>query len=101
MWETTMDVYLIVIGKTGTGYSAHCPDVPGCASVSKTVEDVMANMKKALRLHFEGMVEDGEPIPEPSNVDSYREVMKDLDSERYFVAHVRVDTQELAGALSH
>lgn len=89
---------LTLIGKTRTGYSAHCPDVPGCASVGKTVEDVMANMKKALRLHFEGILEDGEPIPEPSNVDSYREVMKDLDSERYFVAHVRVDSNELATA---
>jgi predicted RNase H-like HicB family nuclease len=96
-----MAVYLIVIGKTETGYSAHCPDVPGCASVGKTVEDVLANMKKALALHIEGMIEDGEPIPEPSDVDSYREAMKDLDLDRYFLAHVQVDTQGLAAASAH
>ncbi|MCI0463643.1 MAG: type II toxin-antitoxin system HicB family antitoxin [Gemmataceae bacterium] len=83
-----MATYLIVIGKTATGYSAHCPDVLGCASVGKTVEEVVANMKKALALHFEGMAEDGDPIPEPGGVESYREVMKDLDVDRDFLAHV-------------
>jgi predicted RNase H-like HicB family nuclease len=58
-----METYLLVIGKTATGYSAHCPDVPGCASVGKTADEVVANMKKALELHFEGMAEDGDAIP--------------------------------------
>ena len=43
-----METYLVVIGRTATGYSAHCPDVLGCAAVGKTVEAVLANMKKAL-----------------------------------------------------
>ncbi len=53
-------------------------------------------MKKALELHFEGMVEDGEPIPQPGGVDSYREVMKDLDLDQYFLAHVQIDTSQFA-----
>ena len=91
-----MEVYLIVIGKTATGYSAHCPDVLGCASVGKSAEEVIANMKEALELHFEGMVEDGDPLPKPGGVDSYREVMKDLDLDRYFLAHVQIDTSRFA-----
>ena len=87
-----MEIYLIVIGKTSTGYSAHCPDVLGCAAVGKTVEQVVANMKSAMELHFEGMMEDGEPLPKPGGVDSYRDVMKDLDLEMYFLAHVQIDT---------
>src|SRR5437870_12446464 len=87
-----MEVYLILIGKTATGYSAHCLDVPGCAAVGKTVEEVVANMKKALELHFEGMEEDGDPLPKPGGVNSYREVMKDLDLDQYFLAHVQIDT---------
>jgi hypothetical protein len=67
-----MDMYLIVIGKTATGYSAHCPDVLGCAAV--------------------GMEEDGDPIPKPGGVKAYRAVMKDLDMDRYFLAHVQIDT---------
>jgi predicted RNase H-like HicB family nuclease len=96
-----MATYLIVIGKTATGYSAHCPDVLGCASVGKTVEEVVANMKKALALHFEGMAEDGDPIPEPGGVESYREVMKDLDVDRDFLAHVQIDTSRFVAPVGH
>jgi predicted RNase H-like HicB family nuclease len=96
-----METYLILIGKTATGYSAHCPDVLGCAAVGKTVEEVVANMKNALELHFEGMVEDGEPIPQPGGVASYRAVMKDPDLDRYFLAHVRIDTRQFASPASH
>jgi predicted RNase H-like HicB family nuclease len=96
-----MATYLIVIGKTATGYSAHSPDVLGCAAVGKTVEEVVANMRTALEMHFEGMAEDGESIPQPGGVDSYREVMKDLDLDRYFLAHVRIDTSQFAIQASH
>jgi predicted RNase H-like HicB family nuclease len=96
-----MDTYLIVIGKTQTGYSAHCPDVLGCASVGKTVEAVVANMKQALELHFEGMVEDGDQIPKPGGADSYREAMKDMDPDEYFLAHVQVDTSRYTAPLTH
>ena len=93
-----METYLIVIGKTATGYSAHCPDVLGCAAVGKTVEEVIANMKKALALHFEGMIEDGEPIPKPGGAASYREVMKDLDADQYFLGHIQIDRSRFAVA---
>jgi predicted RNase H-like HicB family nuclease len=95
-----MATYLLVIGKTGTGYSGHCPDVPGCASVGKTVEEVMANMKKALTLHFEGILEDGEPLPKPGGVASYRKVMKDLDVEHYVLGHTEIDTNRVKALVS-
>lgn len=87
-----METYLIVIGRTATGYSAHSPDVPGCAAVGKSVEEVLRNMKKALALHFEGMAEDGDPLPKPGGVKSYGQVMKDLDVDHYFLGHVQLDT---------
>ena len=96
-----METYLIVIGRTSTGYSAHCPDVLGCAAVGKTVEEVVANMKKALALHFDGIVEDGQPIPKAGGVDSYREVMKDLDVDHYFLGHVQIDTSRFPASVGH
>lgn len=93
-----MAIYLVVIGKTSTGYSAHCPDVPGCAAVGKTVEQVVANMKAALEFHFEGMAEDGDAIPKPGGISSYRTVMKELDVDRYILAHVEIDTGRFAAA---
>jgi predicted RNase H-like HicB family nuclease len=91
-----MATYLVVIGKTWTGYSAHCPDVQGCAAVGKSVENGLANMKRALEFHFEGMREDGEAIPKPRGAQLYREVMKDLDVDRYFLGHVQIQAGKMA-----
>jgi hypothetical protein len=46
------------------------------------------------------MVEDGEPIPKPGGIASYRQVMKGLDVDHYFLAHVQIDTSRFAPALS-
>ncbi len=94
-----METYLIVIGRTSTGYSAHCPDVPGCASVGKTVEQVVANMKKALELHFEGMAEDGDPPPRARGVACYRKLVKHLDVAQFFLGHVQIDTSRFTAAV--
>ena len=94
-----METYLVVIGRTSTGYSAHCPDVPGCAAVGRTVDEVVANMKKALEFHFEGMAEDGDVIPKPGGVNSYRQVMRDLDVDQYLLAHVQMDAAHFATSI--
>ena len=94
-----MDSYLLVISRTATGYSTHCPDVPGFATVGETVEGTLANMKKALEFHFEGMVEDGDPIPKPGGVKSYRDVMKDLDVDHYFLAHVQINSKRFVATV--
>ena len=90
-----MDTYLVVIGRTATGYSAHCPDVLGCAAVGETVEEVLSNMKEALEFHFDGMAEDGELIPKPGGAASYRMVMKDLDVDHYLLGHVQIDASRI------
>ena len=53
-------------------------------------------MKKALEFHFEGLAEDGESIPQPSGVASYRKALKETDLDQYFLGHVRIDTQRIA-----
>jgi predicted RNase H-like HicB family nuclease len=94
-----MATYLVVIGRTSTGFSAHCPDIMGCAAVGKTIEEVLANMKKAVEFHFEGILEDGDPIPKPGGAGSYRRVMKDLDVNHYFLGHIQVDTRRIAATV--
>jgi predicted RNase H-like HicB family nuclease len=57
--------YLVVVEKGDNNYSAYAPDIPGCATVGDTVEETLHNMLEALELHFEGLLEDGDPIPKP------------------------------------
>jgi predicted RNase H-like HicB family nuclease len=69
-----MKKYLIVIEKTGTGYSAFSPDVPGCASTGATKEEVERNIQEAIEFHIEGLREEGYDIPEPSTYSSYVDI---------------------------
>jgi predicted RNase H-like HicB family nuclease len=45
------------------------PDFPGCITAGKTLEEARTMAVEALALHIEGMMEDGEAIPEPSTLD--------------------------------
>jgi len=57
--------YAVIIEWAETNYSAYVPDLPGCVSTGRTVEETTRNIQEALELHLEGMQADGDPIPEP------------------------------------
>ena len=65
--------YAVVIESGSNNYSAYVPDLPGCASTGKTLEEVERNIKEAIEFHLEGLREDGEPIPQPSTLCEYVE----------------------------
>lgn len=61
--------YLIVIeGDHESNYSAYAPDLPGCVAAGATVEECQREMGDAVRFHIEGLRQEGEAIPEPSDV---------------------------------
>lgn len=61
-----MRKFLVVIEKAANNYSAYSPDLPGCVATGETKEAVEANMQEAIRMHLEGLREDGLPIPDPA-----------------------------------
>lgn len=69
-----MKKYLVVIEKTGTGYSAYSPDLPGCVSTGGTREEVERNMGEAIEFHLDEFRQSGYPIPEPQTYSQYIEV---------------------------
>jgi predicted RNase H-like HicB family nuclease len=69
-----MRMYLSVVEKTGTGYSAYSPDLDGCVATGRTREEVESEMQEAIAFHLEGMAQSGEPIPEPRTYSGYVEV---------------------------
>jgi predicted RNase H-like HicB family nuclease len=66
--------YPVVIEKTGTGFGAYVPDLPGCVSTGPTIQETERNIRKAIEFHLDGMREDGTPIPQPSAVAAYIEL---------------------------
>ena len=69
-----MSKYLIIIEKTGTGYSAYSPDLPGCVATGKTRQETENEMKDAIEFHIEGLRLNGNEVPKPSSLASYCEV---------------------------
>ncbi len=59
-----MRQYLVLIENGPDNLSAYVPSLPGCITTGKTRSDVLENMMEAIQLHLEGMVEDGDPIPD-------------------------------------
>ena len=69
----TMAKYAVVIEKTGNGYAAGLPALPGCVAAGDTLEETKALIVKAVRFHVEGLAEDSLPVPEPLSPDLWQE----------------------------
>ncbi|WMJ08831.1 type II toxin-antitoxin system HicB family antitoxin [Nitrosomonas sp. sh817] len=66
--------YAIVVEKAGINYSAYVPNLPGCIATGSTIEETERDIREAIGLHIEGMMEDGLPIPQPTTIVQYIEV---------------------------
>jgi predicted RNase H-like HicB family nuclease len=61
-----MTEYAVVIERSPNNYGAWVPDLDGCVSTGKTLEEVKVNITEAITMHLELMREHGQAIPEPS-----------------------------------
>lgn len=46
------------------GYFAHSPLLPGCYTDGLTIEETRENMREAIQLHVEMLIENGDPVPQ-------------------------------------
>ncbi len=60
--------FSVVIEKDQDGYFGFCPSLQGCYTQGATYEEVLANLKDAIRLHVEDRLEAGEEISQPEVV---------------------------------
>jgi predicted RNase H-like HicB family nuclease len=65
--------YAVVIEKAEGNYSAYVPDLPGCAATGRTIAEVEAEIREAIRFHIEGLKADGAPVPPPTSIAEYVE----------------------------
>lgn len=55
----------IVLQPGEDGYwVVECPSLPGCISQGQTCDDAITNIKEAISLYIESLMEHGDPIPE-------------------------------------
>ncbi len=60
--------FSVVVEKDKDGYFAFCPELQGCYTQGDSYEEVMENIKDAIRLHVEDRIENGEDIQQSESV---------------------------------
>ena len=61
-----MKEHAAVFEKTSTGWSAYCPALPGGGVAGPTYEATEQLLREGIEFHIEGLIEDGDPVPEPT-----------------------------------
>ncbi|MBL1264700.1 type II toxin-antitoxin system HicB family antitoxin [Methylomicrobium sp. RS1] len=63
--------YAVIIEQAEGNYSAYVPDLPGCITTGDSIAEIEQNIREAIEFHLEGLREEGLPIPVPSTIVEY------------------------------
>jgi predicted RNase H-like HicB family nuclease len=63
-----MKKYAVVFEKAPNNWAAYVPDLPGCVTTGRTIEETRRLIAEAVEFHIEGMRLRGEAVPEPTAV---------------------------------
>lgn len=58
--------YAVVYEKSGRGWGAYVPDLPGCVALGFSLDETKQLIQEPLEVHLLSLREDGEAIPQPS-----------------------------------
>ncbi len=72
-------------------YGVSFPDFPGCITAGKTLDEASRMAAEALAFHIQGMIEDGDAVPEPSRLD---DIAEDVAKQRAIAFMVSVDAPD-------
>ena len=80
--------YPAIIERGGDGFGVFFPDLPGCASAGRTIQEAARNAEEALSGHLVTSAEHGDEIPAPSDLDA---LQRDPDVDEAARILVRAD----------
>lgn len=60
--------YAVIFERAATNWAAYVPDLPGCMTTGKTLEQARENIREAIEGHLETLRQYGEPVPAPSAI---------------------------------
>lgn len=81
-----MRQYIALIHKDAdSDYGVSFPDLPGCVTAGRDLDEARAMAQEALALHLEGLAEDGEALPEPSPLEAVMSDRANRDAVAFLV----------------
>lgn len=60
--------YAVIFEQAESNWAAYVPDLPGCITTGKTMEDAERNIREAIEGHLKTLREFGDPVPRPTSV---------------------------------
>jgi predicted RNase H-like HicB family nuclease len=66
--------YTVIVEQGDQSWGAYVPDLPGCIAAGETRAEVLLLIRDAIEFHVEGLVQQGESIPEPHSFSEVVEV---------------------------
>ena len=60
--------YAVIFEQAKTNWAAYVPDLPGCVSTRRKLEETERNVREAISGHLQTLREFCEPVPEPTSV---------------------------------
>jgi predicted RNase H-like HicB family nuclease len=59
--------YAVIFEKAEHNWAAYVPDLPGCVTTGKTLEETRTLIAEAIAFHVDGLKRRGYAVPEPSS----------------------------------
>jgi predicted RNase H-like HicB family nuclease len=72
MMEVDMNYPVVIHKDKNSDYGVTVPDLPGCFSAGETMEEALENVCEAILCHAEGLMMDGETVPQPTLIENHR-----------------------------
>jgi predicted RNase H-like HicB family nuclease len=60
--------YAVIFEQAESNWAAYVPDLPGCITTGKTLEETERNIREAIQGHLQTLREFGEPAPRPTSL---------------------------------
>lgn len=60
--------YAVIFERAESNWAAYVPDLPGCMTTGRTLEETRRNIREAIQGHLDALRQSGDPVPEPSSL---------------------------------
>lgn len=60
--------YAVIFEQAESNWAAYVPDLPGCVTTGKTLEETENNIKEAIEGHLRTLREFGDTVPAPTSL---------------------------------
>jgi predicted RNase H-like HicB family nuclease len=60
--------YAVILEKAEHNWAAYVPDLAGCITTGRTIEETEANIREAIEGHLRTLQEFGDNVPHPTSI---------------------------------